>query len=95
MLSAEDDESFFYAETFDPIAHIWAIILTPMFSCILKLKFYQIGVKSTFLNRYLKVEVNQAVSKHVIDKDGVIKKNDFVEFSMDANNDINNMENVK
>lgn len=50
-------------------------------------------VKSTFLNRYLKLEVNQVVSKHVIDKDGVIKKNELVEVSMDAT--INNMENAK
>lgn len=61
----------------------------------MKLILYEINVKSTFLNRYLEVKVNQVVSKHVTDKDGVIKKNDLVEVSMDSNIDINNMENVK
>lgn len=51
-------------------------------------------VKSDFLNRYSNGKVNQDLSNVIIDMDGVIKKDDYVEVSMDSTNDINNMEGV-
>lgn len=51
-------------------------------------------VKRVFLSRYLNVEANQDASNYVIDKDGVIKKNDYVDVNMNATTDINNMKGV-
>lgn len=46
MLFAEEDESFCDAETLYHITRLRAIILIPRQSCILKLKFCQMNVKS-------------------------------------------------
>lgn len=50
--------------------------------------------KNAFLNRYLNVKVNLDVSSDVIDMDGIIEKDDYMEVSMNDTSDINNMEGV-
>lgn len=95
LLSAEEDGSFCDAGIFDPTAHLRATRLILRLSCMMKFKFCPMHVKITFLNRYLKVDASQFVSKHVTNKEGVIKNDDFVEVGINVATDINNMENVK
>lgn len=70
-------------EVYTPIAHIEAIRFFLSLSCSLMFTLYQMGVKSVYLNRYLNVEVNQDVSNYVIDKNGVIDKDDYMEVDED------------
>lgn len=74
MLHAEEDETFFDTETFEPIDHLGAIILIPKLLCILKFKFFHMDVKNTSIIKCLNVEVNKNVSNYATDNDGVIKK---------------------
>lgn len=52
-------------------------------------------MKISFLGRYLKVGINQVVSKHVNVKEYVIKKDGFMEVGMHATTDIDNIEIAK
>lgn len=94
IMSAEEYGNLYDAETFAHIAHIGAIKLLLELSCILKFKLYQMDIKNAFLDRYLNVKVNQDVSNVVIDMDGTIEKNDYVEVIMGDTYDINNMDGV-
>lgn len=51
------EEEIDYDETFAPVARMEAIRLLVAFAAHMDFKLYQMDVKSTFLNGYLKVEV--------------------------------------
>lgn len=55
---------------------------------------YQMDVKSSFLNIYLNVEVNQDNSNDVTDMDSVIENGDYVEACPDASIDVNNIKSI-
>ena len=46
-----------YDETFAPVARIESIRILLALACHLKFKFYQMNVKTTFLNGFLKEDV--------------------------------------
>ena len=46
-----------FDETFAPVAQLESIRLLVAFACTIKLKLYQMDVKSVFLNGYLHEEV--------------------------------------
>ena len=51
------EEGIDYEETFAPVARIEAIRILIAFAAHMEIKLYQMNVKSTFLNGYLKEEV--------------------------------------
>jgi len=51
------EEGIYYDETFAPVARIEAIRILIAFAAHMKIKLYQMDVKSAFLNSYLKEEV--------------------------------------
>ena len=83
-----------FDEAFTPIDHLEAIIMFLGLSCSLMFTHYQMDVKSSFLNGYLNVEVNQDVSNDVIGMGSVIENDDYVEVCQDRNTDVNNIKNV-
>lgn len=85
-LSTEEEGNFYDVKIFVTIIHMGVIKLILKQSCIQKLKPDHVDVKSTFLDRYLNVEVSQDASNYVIEKDGVIKKNDYMEVNIDTSN---------
>ena len=54
-----------YDETFAPVAHIESIRILLALACHLKLKLYQMDVKTAFLNGLLKEDVYVAQSKRI------------------------------
>lgn len=58
------------------ILMLWWLLLGLF--CLVKFKLYQMKVKSAFLNRYLKVEVNHDVSNDVNNMEGVIVKDNGI-----------------
>ena len=56
-----------YDETFAPVAHMESIRILLALTCHLKFKLYQINVKTTFLNGFLKEDVYVAQPKGFID----------------------------
>ena len=56
-----------YDETFAPIARMESIRILLALACHLKFKFYQMDVKTTFLNGFLKEDVYVAQPKGFID----------------------------
>ena len=50
-------EGAYFDETFAPISHMESIRVLLALACHLKFKFYQINVKTTFLNGFLKEDV--------------------------------------
>lgn len=50
-------EGIFFDETFAPVARLESIQLLLAISCHLKIKLYQMDVKSAFLNEFLNKEV--------------------------------------
>ena len=56
-----------YDETFAPVAHMEPIIILLALACQLKFKFYQMNVKTAFLNGLLKEDVYVAQPKGFID----------------------------
>ena len=60
-------EGIDYDETFTPVARIKSIKILLTLACHLKFKFYQMDVKTAFLNRFLKEDVYVAQPKGFID----------------------------
>ena len=56
-----------YDETFAPVARMESIKILLALACHLKFKFYQMDVKTTFLNGFLKEDVYVAQPKGFID----------------------------
>ena len=56
-----------YDETFAPVARMESIIILLALACHLKFKLYQMDIKTTFLNRFLKEDVSVAQPKGFID----------------------------
>ena len=56
-----------FDETFTPIAHMESIRVLLALACHLKFKLYQMDVKTTFLNKFLKEDVYVAQPKGFID----------------------------
>ena len=56
-----------YDETFAPVARMESIKILLALACHLKFKFYQMDVKTTFLNGFLKEDVYVAQPKVFID----------------------------
>ena len=56
-----------FDETFVPIAHMESIRVLLALACHLKFKFYQMDVKTAFLNGFLKKDVYVAKLKGFID----------------------------
>ena len=50
-------EGVYYDETFAPVAHMESIRVLLSLACHLKFKLYQMDVKTTFLNGFLKEDV--------------------------------------
>lgn len=53
----KQDEGINYDETFTPVARMEAIRILIAFAAFMGFKLFQMGVKSVFLNEYLKEEV--------------------------------------
>ena len=60
-------EGVYFDETFAPISHMESIRVLLALACHLKFKLYQMDVKTTFLNRFLKEDVYVAQPKRFID----------------------------
>ena len=56
-----------FDETFAPVSHMESIRVLLALACHLKFKLYQMDVKTTFLNRFLKEDVYVARPKRFID----------------------------
>ena len=56
-----------FDETFTPIAHMESIRVLLALACHLKFKLYQMDVKTTFLNEFLKEDFYVAQPKGFID----------------------------
>ena len=56
-----------FDEIFAPVAHMESIRVLLALACHLKFKFYQMDVKTTFLNGFLKEDVYVAQPKGFID----------------------------
>ena len=56
-----------YDETFAPVAHMESIKILLALTCHLKFKHYQMDIKTTFLNGFLKEDVYMAQPKGYID----------------------------
>ena len=56
-----------YDETFTPLAHMESIRILLALACHLKSKLYQMDVKTTFLNGFIKEDVYVAQPKGLID----------------------------
>ena len=56
-----------FDESFAPVAHMESIIFLLTLACHLKFKIYQMDVKNTFLNGFLKEDVYLAQPKGFID----------------------------
>ena len=56
-----------FDETFAPVSHMESIRVLLALACHLEFKLYQMNVKTTFLNRFLKEDVYVAQHKGFID----------------------------
>ena len=56
-----------YNKTFAPIAHMESIRILLALACHLKFKFYQMDIKTAFLNGFIKEDVYVAQPKGFID----------------------------
>lgn len=60
-----------YGSVYDPFAHLGDTKLIPRLLCIMKVKLYQINVKSYFFNRYLNMDVNLDAPSDINNMEGV------------------------